>query len=140
MFNTVLMVCVGLLFVVAIALEVYRLYYNYPRIKEGVVVLKIRQNERNWINYKAMAAGRSLYVAPYVHIDNEDWILVLTNKHGREGKLYVSQEDYEKAKIGDVYTKKTEDRFVDRIDYRAASIEDFKSIPTIEPEEQDPLG
>ena len=139
MWDTVVIVAAGITSVVAIALVVYDIYFKYPRVKKGVVVLKIRQNERNWVSYKAIMAARGSFIAPYVYHDDDDWILVLTNEKGREGKLFVSEAAYNNTKIGDVYTKKPEDKFVDRIEYRAASIEDFQSMTKTAPEEQDPL-
>lgn len=114
---------------------VYYAFFNYPRVKKGEVVGKIYQDDRRWVVYKAVPAGRFSFLAPYLHVDDEDWIIMIKDEKGREGRLFISKESFKSLKLGDIYTKQPGDRYFDWVKIRGATDEELENIPNLEPKE-----
>jgi len=124
-----------ILFALIVVLVVYNMFFSFQRVKEGVVISKIHQNMRKWVKDKSVTAGRYYLLLPFLHYDDEDWILVMKNDKGRVGKLFVDKETFENVKVGDIYTKKSEDKYVDWAMTRSATKEEIETFPDIEPKE-----
>jgi hypothetical protein len=114
---------------------IYDSFFNYPRIKKGKVVGKIFQDDRRWVRYKAVPTGRFSLFLPYLHVDDADWIIMIQDQKGREGKLFISEESYKALKIGDIYIKQRGDRYFDWVKTRGATDEEIETLLNKEPKE-----
>jgi len=108
---------------------VYESLYNYPRVKKGEVVSKIFQDDHRWVKYIAMPTRRFHFVAPYLHIDEADWIIMIRDKKGREERLFISKESYNSLEIGDIYTKQRGDRYFEWVKTCGATDEEIETMP-----------
>jgi hypothetical protein len=98
-----LMVVMILLLIVSVGLFIYDASIKDEGcVTEGVVVNMVIEEERVWTTSVTMLVGKSVVIIPMVHVDDKDFILELLN-NGRRGKVYVTQEDFNKVRIGDYY-------------------------------------
>ncbi len=114
---------------------VYDSFFNYPRIKKGKVVGKIFQDDRRWVRYKAVPTGRFSLFLPFLHVDDADWIIMIQDEKGREGRLFISEESFKSLKHGDIYTKQRGDRYFDWTKTRGATEKEIETLLIKEPKE-----
>lgn len=78
-------------------------------ISSGPVVSKEYQPAQSYfmVQYIPMSCGQNCTTnipIMYWIEDGEDWVLHLKNDEGETGEAYVSQAEFDRTQVGDVYT------------------------------------
>lgn len=112
--NVLIAVAVG----VTVLFIVFAVYIFWPRPfpSSGTIIEKTHEKERTWTQLIPIYIGKVMVLFPFIHFDDEDWIITVEDSNGLRGDIYLTKTTWQKLQVGEHYIVTKDDDLADEVE------------------------